>query len=291
MLAGAHATHALAVHLSLLKGLQMGNLQSVQTLVTEHLRLKKNLSLRELEKRVLTRVLKVANGTDGLVHRLAGTVARLERRSVCSLVHVEVAHVLGLAFLSLLPDIGLPPVAFEVARRASTMPVTAATLNVRLASLTAMVGVIGGLMGKLGVSAASTGCAASAAADSHALAATMTATATPACRMLIFGGGGACMTAGTGITLMGRRARVASSRQRELKPGRLALLLCELGSLLRLGKCERMTTSVARATVATTSPTRIDVLSALGVSLLAREVAEARCARRWGGRRAHSDVG
>ena len=66
----------------------------------------------------------------------------MERSGICGLVHVEVAHVLGLVFLGRLLRrvvLRLPPVALEVARCASAVACAAAALDIRLS---AVVGVV-----------------------------------------------------------------------------------------------------------------------------------------------------
>jgi hypothetical protein len=68
VLATLKTSHASAVHLSSLKGLQMGDLEGVETLTAKHLRRNKDLSLRKLYKLRLSRVLEVANRTNGLVY-------------------------------------------------------------------------------------------------------------------------------------------------------------------------------------------------------------------------------
>jgi hypothetical protein len=83
----------------------------------EHLLSDHELTLRQLHQLGLWWVLEAANGAHGLVDGATGTVPRGEGRSIRSLVHTEIAHILGLVVLSrLLLGVRLPPVAFEVAR-------------------------------------------------------------------------------------------------------------------------------------------------------------------------------
>jgi hypothetical protein len=139
MLGSLKASHALATHLSSLKGLEMSNLQGiklVKSLSSEHLLLEQHLALRKLHKLGLAWVLEVANRAHGLVNRTTGTVTGLERRSVRSLVHIEVAHILGLVVLGRL-RLRLSPVTVEVTGTGPAMA-AAPALEVRLTSLAAV---------------------------------------------------------------------------------------------------------------------------------------------------------
>ena len=65
-------------------------------------------------------------------------MTRLERSGIGGLVHVKVAHVLGLVVLSRLllgVILGLSPVALEVARLAPAMALAATALEVRLLTI------------------------------------------------------------------------------------------------------------------------------------------------------------
>lgn len=137
MLADAKAPEVATTHLLRLKRLQVSNLQGVKTL-SKHLLWEQNLSLGKLDELGLALVLEVTKGADRLVDGATGTMSRLERSGVGSLVHVEVAHVLGLVFLGRLLGrvvLRLPPVALEVARCASAVACAAAALEIRLSAV------------------------------------------------------------------------------------------------------------------------------------------------------------
>jgi hypothetical protein len=166
-------------------------LQRIEALPGEHLLhllWNEYLSLGKLDELRLAWVLEVANGANGLIDGAASPVSWLERRGIGRLVHVEIAHVLGVVvalfgLLLRLLGLGLSPVAIEVARLASamalaTVALTAATLKVRLAALgSVVVAIIGNLRArKLEVASSATGVSA-AASNRHALTTTM---ATPA---------------------------------------------------------------------------------------------------------------
>jgi hypothetical protein len=220
------------------------NLHRIETLGGKHLLLKQELRLLILHQlRLTARVLEVAKGANGLVHRSASAVTRLERRGIGGLVHVEVAHVLGLVVLSRLLRgvvLGLPPVALEVARRCAAMTLATTALEVRLTRLVG-VGVVvvvvcgrgAGAGGRIRgrsrerESRTATASTSSTTTDSHTLAAAMaTATTTKA------GIVGCAVTARARIAV----GASAGAREGELEARSLSLLLSQFGRLLGIGE-------------------------------------------------------
>jgi hypothetical protein len=106
-------TETLSIQLSiLLQSLELGQLERVQLLTAaEHLRGgHHHLTLRKLDELRLSGVLELANGANGLVHRGAGTMTRLEATALTETL---------LLILALTLVVGLTPVAVKVAGRGS----------------------------------------------------------------------------------------------------------------------------------------------------------------------------
>jgi len=219
-------------------------------------------------------------------------VTGLERSGIGGLVHVEIAHVLGLVVLCRLlwvVVLGLSPIALEVARRCAAMALAPTALEVGLSRLVVITGVIicsigcfgwssSGREGKGWPTASGTS---STTANSHTLAATVSATSATARRTIVGTAAWASITirASTGLG------------QRKLETRSLSLLFCQFRSFFGIGESQRVSTSVSRATSSTSAATaRVYVFSALCTLLLCTKVFKARCTRRRRRRRTHANI-
>jgi hypothetical protein len=173
-----------------------------------------------------------------LVNGATGTMSRLERSGVGSLVHVEVAHVLRLVVcrlcLWLRVVLRLSPVSLKVSRRTPAMAATAA-LEIGLASLV----VCGSWLSRdlrEGEGRSATSGIATTTSNSHTLATAVGTAAATVRRSLV---------ARVGSTRAGVAVGAAASRrQGELESRSLSLLLRQLSCLLRIGESQRVSSRV-----------------------------------------------
>ena len=149
--------------------------------------MQKKLCLRRVDLHLrLTAVLEVTERANGLVDRSTSAVTRLERSGIGGLVHVKVAHVLGLVVLSRLllgVILGLSPVALEVARLAPAMALAATALEVSLLTIVLVGRVLAG-SGE-GEGRSTTAGTSTATSNSHALATAVTTSSTTGRRGVI----------------------------------------------------------------------------------------------------------
>ena len=207
----------------------MSDLHGVQRLA-EHLLLQEKLGLVAHLHLRLAAVLEVAESANGLVDRSTSAVARLERSGIGGLVHVEVAHVLGLVVLRRLllgVVLGLSPVALEVARLAPAMALAATALEVRLLTVVLVGRVLAGSWEREG--RPTTASTSTAASYSHALTAAVTTSSTTGGSSVV----GSAVSTGTGITV---GAALSRARNGELEARSLSLRFGLFGGLLRVGE-------------------------------------------------------
>jgi hypothetical protein len=257
MLAGLKPGHVLPVHGRHLEGLQLTELHGVQLL--PRVQTGDHHLTRELHKLGLTGILERSNVCDGLMADGGTTaVARLESLILAGTSRLILALTLALALGA--------PVAVEVPRRRTSMTTS-----------TTAAGEI------------TTKAAASVLANSHALASSMAAAAAAERRGLSW------------LTfrwdLGGRRAlclflrpfgRTGGAGSGELEARCGTLLLCDLGSLLGVGKGQRVTSLMTAS-----GPTAATAATAASIPLHIIEAAEGRSGRagRRRRRRAHAHVG
>ena len=284
----------------LLVGLDLSHLQSVELLACENVGLlEENLALRKLHELRLRLVLEVADRADRLsLHRTALAVTRLERLGARMLVHVEVAHVLSLLVVagrSL--RLRLAPVAVKVAGALSAMA-AATTKDVTLRASTTISGGLRRWELEAGAATSTAAHAAhTAAAYSHALAATMTTASTHATSRGAGRGLESVSLVGRAFSAVrGRRRRCAggSAWNGKLEATSLPLRLSRLGCLLGLRKGERVSPSVTAACRSASSASARGVVLASVLASRKAEIASiAESGRTAGGcgRRAHAHVG
>lgn len=244
-------------------------------------------------------VLKAREGVEGLrLHGPTLAVTRLEWLSGGVLVHLEIAHILGVRIQHgrrWLVVLRLTPIALKVARRLSTMALAATTLDVALGS-----GVVRGRLGRRELEADRTPSGACAhattiAVDSHALASTVSAAGREGTARCGVGKGRSGLLGARADGAVGGGGRSATSiGNGELEATSLPFGLRKLGGFLCLGQRKRMSASVSASGTAggAASATAWGVVL---VPLAGRKIhvteSRTRCTGRWSGRRTHAHVG